>query len=61
MNTRFAGEKLHAWNPFHWKEMIQRNVDNAIDTARSNPHQQMLGGSGMHGNRELMEQIKGGY
>ena len=61
MSTRFAGEKLHAWNPFHWKEIFQEKVDNAIDRARANPDQRMLGGSGMHGNRELMEQIRGGY
>jgi len=61
MSTRFAGEKLVWHNPFHWIPKTQGIVDNAIDRARSNPHQKMLGGSGMHGNRELMEQIRRGY
>tara|TARA_R100001443_G_scaffold45290_2_gene58291 strand:- start:1521 stop:1709 length:189 start_codon:yes stop_codon:yes gene_type:complete len=57
MSDRFAGENLQGWNPFHWKEILQNKVDSAIDTARTNPNQNLIGGSGMRGNRELIENI----
>tara|TARA_R100000152_G_C6704715_1_gene133509 strand:- start:599 stop:784 length:186 start_codon:yes stop_codon:yes gene_type:complete len=55
-NTRMAGERLQGWNPFHWKEILQEKVDSAMDAARNNPNQRLIGGSGMHGNREILNQ-----
>ena len=61
MSTRFAGEKLVWHNPFHWIPKTQGIVDNAMDRARANPDQQLLGGSGMHGNNERIKRIIEGY